>query len=72
MARLVLGPGLERAQLEVDDAQDLGEAVVELAGDPVALGVDRPLLLGLVEAGRADGDRGHVGERAEEAPLRLR
>ena len=56
-ARLVLGPRLERPELQVDHAQDLGQAVVELAGDPVALGVDRPLLLGLVEAGGADGDR---------------
>ena len=60
------------AQLEVDHAQDLGEAVVELAGDAVALGVDRPLLLGLVEAGGADGDRGHVREGAEEAALLAR
>ena len=56
----------------MDHAQDLGQAVVELARDPVALGVDGPLLLGLVEAGLAHGDGGHVGEGAQQVLLGAR
>ena len=45
---------------QVRDAEDLGEAVVHLPGDPLPFGDDRALALALARPRARDRDRGEV------------
>ena len=61
----------EHAQPEVHRTEDLREAVVQLAGDPLPLGEDRALPFALAHPGADHGDRGDVGEGRQELPIAL-
>ena len=61
----------ERAQPQVHRSENLREAVVQLAGEPLPLGEDRALPFALAHSGAGHGDRGDVGEGLQKLPMAL-